>query len=504
MKKVWLSMRLRYERRVNWIRNNIVLRKRLLFIWGLVVCHSIVEYPVVCNLLMLYLVKFVGQRTVVAAITINLLHSFSSLFVFLAAYIAEVFTNRFNVIVFSTGSYTTGLILLWISAKSRREFNMFYLAIILIAIGKSGRGSILQYFLGFQLSGRKDAVKFIDVPGNHVNVGEPRQRKVCWYSARISGYVITIFVLGNTTWLYTFKISGLVMGVAYFAFYFGSFSYYPENPTKNSLANILKFFKKSISNKYHLLCIALFPYTLVWATANTLFIAQTVDTNLHIGNILLVPGTIFVVILNSIISDVVVFLFCLRRTTQRRIPLMRIGAGMVFAVFSCVAARQVELHRQHSIGPISIFWLVPQYILLGLMEGFAGGGLVTFFYDHLPKSMKSFAEAFSELILCIGKISSIFFLLIINAWFDHHIKDNRFDRYFLILAILCSLFFCLYLACSLGYDNLETTAEIEESYAMEAGVEDGDQEEEESPEDMDISVEEFGDAGYEIRGNIRW
>ncbi|KAI4353260.1 hypothetical protein L6164_002223 [Bauhinia variegata] len=333
MKKVWLSMRLRYERRVNWIRNNIVLRKRLLFIWGLVVCHSIVEYPVVCNLLMLYLVKFVGQRTVVAAITINLLHSFSSLFVFLAAYIAEVFTNRFNVIVFSTGSYTTGLILLWISAKSRREFNMFYLAIILIAI---------------------------------------------------------------------------------------------------------------------------------------------------------------------------VFLFCLRRTTQRRIPLMRIGAGMVFAVFSCVAARQVELHRQHSIGPISIFWLVPQYILLGLMEGFAGGGLVTFFYDHLPKSMKSFAEAFSELILCIGKISSIFFLLIINAWFDHHIKDNRFDRYFLILAILCSLFFCLYLACSLGYDNLETTAEIEESYAMEAGVEDGDQEEEESPEDMDISVEEFGDAGYEIRGNIRW
>ncbi|KAI4353264.1 hypothetical protein L6164_002227 [Bauhinia variegata] len=173
---------------------------------------------------------------------------------------------------------------------------------------------------------------------------------------------------------------------------------------------------------------------------------------------------------------------------------------MVFALFSCIAARQVELHQQHSTSPISTLWLVPQYFLLGLMEGFSGGGLDAFFYARVPKSMKSFAEPFSELVLCVGKFSNILFLLIFSPWFGYHSFDSHMDRYFLMLAIVCSVFFCFYLVSSLGYDNLETSSEMEESVAMEAGIEtpEGDQrlrhdDQEEDEAEPEIEIIDYND-----------
>ncbi|KAI4353262.1 hypothetical protein L6164_002225 [Bauhinia variegata] len=423
----------------------------------------------------------------------------------------EAYTDRFNVIVFSTGSYTMGLILLWVTEWSREEFYMFYVAILLLAIGKSVRGSILESFLRFQLRERKDAMEITNAAENEVNDGIRRQRevgpKIWWCSAWISGQLIALFANPNAILLVTFKISALVMVGAYFAFYSGFFCYDKEKPTKKSLANILRDLKAAMSNKF-LFWVAFFPYSLVWATTNTLFVAQTVHTNMHIGNTSLVPAT-FLFVLKSIISDIVEFFFWLRRDTSKGIPLVRIGAGMVFAVFSCVAARQVEPHRRISTSSISLPRLAPQYVLLGFMEGFYGGGLEMFFHVRLPKYMKNFARPFSQLVLCIGPFSSIFLMLIINGSFDHDINNFYFGRYFLMLAILCSLMFCLYLACWMCCDNSETCSETEESYAMEAGIETGQgtqvvmhgnqAEEELIPKDMKSVVEFLKDKVDELK-----
>ncbi|KAI4353252.1 hypothetical protein L6164_002217 [Bauhinia variegata] len=508
MIKEWLSKR--YEARPNWIRNRIFFTNNLLFIWGLVLSHSIVEYAVV-SILMLYLVDVMEQSLLVAAISINLLQCFSGVFLFLIAYIAEAYTDHFNVIVFSTGSYTMGLILLWVTEWSSEEFYMFYVAILLLAIGKSVRGSILQSFLRFQLREWKDAMEIINVAKNEVNDGGRRQRevgpKIWWCSAWIFGQLIALLINGNANWLVTFERSAVVMVGGYFTFYSGFFCYNKEKPTKKSLANILRDFKAAMSNKF-LFWVAFFPYSLVWATTYTLFVAQTTHKNTPIGNSSLVQAT-FLFVLRSMISDMVEFFFWLRRDRRKGIPLVRIGAGMVFAVFSCIAARQVEPHRRISTSSISLPRLAPQYVLLGFMEGFYGGGLDMFFHVRLPKYMKNFARPFSQLVLCIGPFSSIFFLLIINGLFDHDINNFYFGRYFLMLAILCSLMFCLYLACWMCYDNSETCSETEESYAMEAGIETGQgtqvvmhgnqAEKELLPKDMKSTVEFLKDKVDELK-----
>ncbi|VVA39359.1 Hypothetical predicted protein [Prunus dulcis] len=66
---------------------------------------------------------------------------------------------------------------------------------------------------------------------------------------------------------------------------------------------------------------------------------------------------------------------------------VRIGCGMACSMLCCFAAWQVEIQRMknlwrvgvgdHTVKPVAmtIFWLLPQFFLLGLMEGLVGGGL---------------------------------------------------------------------------------------------------------------------------------
>ncbi|BFG15069.1 hypothetical protein CerSpe_013430 [Prunus speciosa] len=95
-----------------------------------------------------------------------------------------------------------------------------------------------------------------------------------------------------------------------------------------------------------------------------------------------------------------VFFYCIRsisNSLSRTIPKkwksssattrVTIGCGMACSILCCFAAWQVEIQRMknlwrvgvgdHTVKPVSmtIFWLLPQFFLLGLMEGLVGGGL---------------------------------------------------------------------------------------------------------------------------------
>ncbi|XP_017976362.1 PREDICTED: protein NRT1/ PTR FAMILY 5.7 [Theobroma cacao] len=208
-------------------------------------------------------------------------------------------------------------------------------------------------------------------------------------------------------------------------------------------------------------------YGLVEATGRTFFVAQANDMDDNIGSLSVV--CLFLT-LKSFVSFLVSFLLqllipkWLSGAKRQCIILVRIGLGMVFSIFSCIAAWQVEVHRMNLIKEekfsdqytrltitITIFWLAPQFTLLGLMGGFAEDGIRDLIYNYhvADQSKKLHDSSFRDCTLAIGNFLNILFAFIFRAWFRDNINNSRLDKYFLMLAMLTIGNLCLYFLAAL-------------------------------------------------------
>ena len=207
--------------------------------------------------------------------------------------------------------------------------------------------------------------------------------------------------------------------------------------------------------------ITFFGCSLVGATGNTFFIEQTSNLDFGIGNNVHIPLNSFFA-LRSSIRYITSFLFWSKKATQQHVTQMRIGVGMICSILCCIAAWQVEVHRLYLIKEeitdpsdptlmisMSVLWLVPQFTLLGLMDGLASEGLEEFFYDHVATSVRSYGPPFSGCVLGFGNFIGMPFVLLCRSWFKDSINTSHLDRYYLLLAILS--FVCLVMYAYASY-----------------------------------------------------
>ncbi|KAF9602210.1 hypothetical protein IFM89_025832 [Coptis chinensis] len=136
---------------------------------------------------------------------------------------------------------------------------------------------------------------------------------------------------------------------------------------------------------------------------------------------------------------------------------LRIGVGMLLSVKCCVVAALVETKRlnvlkncglQHTADttvPMSVFWLMPQFLLLGAMDGLVKDGIKQFFYDNCPNSIKTYAEPLAKTAIGVGTILSIVIVTISNkaskigrrhGWFSVKLNQSRLDYFYWTLACL--------------------------------------------------------------------
>nr|GFB91945.1 protein NRT1/ PTR FAMILY 5.4-like [Tanacetum cinerariifolium] len=85
--------------------------------------------------------------------------------------------------------------------------------------------------------------------------------------------------------------------------------------------------------------------------------------------------------------------------------LQRIGFGIFFSILTMMAAALVESKRisvakqqglidiPDSVLPMSAWWLVPQYCLMGVADMLTIVGLQELFYDQVPDEMRSMGAA---------------------------------------------------------------------------------------------------------------
>ena len=212
-------------------------------------------------------------------------------------------------------------------------------------------------------------------------------------------------------------------------------------------------------------------YCLIAPIGDTSFVEQS--NNLKAGSLSL--SVLF--FLRSFIRLAIKLPFGWEKVRQKCGLLMRIGAGMVCSIACCIVAWKVEVHRLHLMEEtrseedtlsMSVYSLIPQYLLLGLMEGLAGDGLEEFVIAHIPDSMRRYGPVFSELVLGFGYFYSIPLLFLFRSFGG----TNHLEIYFLFLAILSSFFFVIYVLSFSKYAGMEEipSEDIESVKYLEDGA----------------------------------
>ncbi|KAH9324453.1 hypothetical protein KI387_004631, partial [Taxus chinensis] len=145
--------------------------------------------------------------------------------------------------------------------------------------------------------------------------------------------------------------------------------------------------------------------------------------------------------------------------------LQRIGVGMFFSILCLISAAMSEAKRLKSAKshglldtpkttiPLSVFWLSPQFILLGIADVFTLVGLQEYFYDQVPDSMRSLGSAFYLSVLGVANFLSSFLITITEkatkrggheSWFVNNPNRCHLDYFYWLLAIFSALNLCLY------------------------------------------------------------
>ncbi|XP_051226401.1 protein NRT1/ PTR FAMILY 5.10-like isoform X1 [Lolium perenne] len=181
----------------------------------------------------------------------------------------------------------------------------------------------------------------------------------------------------------------------------------PEEGTEGFLARLLPIWLSSL------------VFAAAMAQVTTLFTKQGSTMDRRIGGLVVPPAALQSFISITYITLVPVYDRALvplvRRLTGHPAgitTLQRIGAGMAMSCVAMAAAALVEakrlstaknaglLDRPDVALPMSLWWLVPQYVLVGLAEVFTCIGLEEFFYDQVPDALRSVGLALSLSILC--------------------------------------------------------------------------------------------------------
>lgn len=219
------------------------------------------------------------------------------------------------------------------------------------------------------------------------------------------------------------------------------------------------------------------PCTMI-AQINTLFVKQGATLERRIGSHFEIPpASLSAFVTISMLIMVPLYDRCFMKITKawtknpRGITLLqRIGIGLVLHIVTMTTALIVERIRlsvARSQGlvqsggqvPVSIFILLPQFVLMGVADAFLVPGEIEFFYDQAPESMKSLGTSYSLTAYGVGNYLSSFLLAIVSditkrhgkGWVLNNLNASHLDRYYGFLAVLCVLNFIVFLYFSKMY-----------------------------------------------------
>ncbi|OAY41390.1 protein NRT1/ PTR FAMILY 5.6 isoform X2 [Manihot esculenta] len=233
--------------------------------------------------------------------------------------------------------------------------------------------------------------------------------------------------------------------------------------------------------------LATLPFGICVAQCSTFFIKQATTLNRKIGNDFEIPAaSIFSLAAIGMIISVTTYEKILVPTLRRKTGnergikiLQRIGTGMVFSIATMVVAALVEKKRlsvaekdplKGSRLSMSVFWLAPQYLIIGIGDGFTLVGLQEYFYDQVPDSMRSLGIAFYLSVIGAANFLSSLLITVVdhvtekygNGWFGKDLNSSRLANFYWLLAAItaANLFVFVFLARRYSYKNVQRNVAV--------------------------------------------
>lgn len=229
-----------------------------------------------------------------------------------------------------------------------------------------------------------------------------------------------------------------------------------------------------------ILLVTIIPSTMI-AQVNTLFIKQGTTLDRHMGSHFQIPSASLgaFVTISMLISVVLydrVFVKIMQRITKnpRGITLLqRMGLGLLTHVLIMLVASLTERYRlqvatrhgalaEDARVPLTIFVLLPQFVLMGCADALLEVAKIEFFYDQAPESMKSLGTSYSMTSLGLGNFVSSFLLTTVSrvtearghdheGWIRDNLNVSHLDYYYAFFGVLNVLNLAIFLLIAKFY-----------------------------------------------------
>ncbi|RCV28322.1 hypothetical protein SETIT_5G396500v2 [Setaria italica] len=455
--------------------------KSSVFVMAMEIAERFAYKGVAANLIT-YLTGPLGQPMARAAASIDAWKGVSQMLPLPLACVADAWIGRYRAIVLASLIFVVSMGALSVSsafpAFRGGHVAIFYVALYLVALGEGAHKPCAQAFAADQFD-EKDPEESV-ARSSFFN---------WWYFGMCAGTaattMISSYVQDNVGWGLGFGIPCIVIAASLAVFLLGSRSYrYYTTSEARPFSRVGKAFLalveswtpnrrvrskgegnaaavEEVKSVLRLLPIwaSCIIYAIIFSQTSTFFTKQAATLDRRIGARFKVPPAA----LQTFISlSIVVFIPAYdrlfvplaRRYTGRPTGitmLQRIGAGLAL---SLAAMRRLGVARDAGLVstpkaqlPMSLWWMVPQYVLIGVADVFAMIGLQEFFYDQVPDAARSLGLALFLSIFGVGHLLSSLLISVIDkataksgtSWFSNNLNRAHLDYFYWLLTGLCAV-----------------------------------------------------------------
>ncbi|KAL5226768.1 hypothetical protein ABZP36_015033 [Zizania latifolia] len=449
-------------------------------------------YKGVAANLITYLTGPLGQPMARAAASIDAWKGVSQMLPLPLACVADAWLGRYRAIILASVIFVLSMGALSMSSAlpifRSGHVAVFYVALYLVALGEGAHKPCAQAFAADQFD-EKDPKECV-ARSSFFN---------WWYFGMCAGTAVTTmvssYVQDNVGWGLGFGIPGIVIVVSLAVFLLGSRSYrfYPTkeaspvarvgkafvtltkswrsnrrtNPASSKGEGDAGDLVEEVKSVFRLLPIwaSCIIYAIIFSQTSTFFTKQAATLDRRIGRSFKVPPAALQTFISvSIVVFIPVydrlFVPLARRYTGRSTGitmLQRVGAGLALSLVAVTLSALVEMRRLRVASdaglldtpkarlPMSLWWMVPQYVLIGVADVFAMIGLQEFFYDQVPDAVRSLGLALFLSIFGVGHLLSSLLISVIDrttgkrggSWFSNNLNRAHLDYFYWLLAGLC-------------------------------------------------------------------